>query len=340
MVKPNTLLHHISLKPYNTFGIDVNALSFMEIDNNELLKKVLFSGQNVAPIILGGGSNVLLTKDVSNLVIHLNTKGIEVLSQTQHHAQIRVQAGEVWHDFVCWAIEHDMGGIENLSLIPGNVGTAPIQNIGAYGVELKDVFVSCQALDTLEKREVTITKQDCEFGYRDSLFKRNKARYIITSVTVELTTKDHNKNITYGAIESQLSKQNIDTPSLKQISDAVISIRKSKLPDPKVLGNGGSFFKNPVISIKEFNALQKQYPEIPHYHFGDDQQKIPAGWLIEQCGYKGKRFGQVGVHKNQALVLVNYGAAKGEQIWELAQNIQKSVQDKFNVYIEPEVNIY
>src|SRR5690606_6989122 len=225
MPKPNMLLHNVSLKPYNTFGINVNALLFMEIDNNTTLEEVLYSKQYPDPLIIGGGSNILFTKDVERLVIHLNTKGIEILSKTPNHAKVKVQAGEVWHDFVCWAIAHDLGGIENLSLIPGNVGTAPIQNIGAYGVELKDVFVSCQALDTLEKREVTITKQDCEFGYRDSLFKRNKARYIITSVTVELTTKDHNKNITYGAIESQLSKQNIDTPSLKQISDAVISIR-------------------------------------------------------------------------------------------------------------------
>lgn len=340
MLKPNTLLHNISLKPYNTFGIDVSASLFMEVASNTVLQDVLFSEQYPSPLLIGGGSNILLTKDISSLVIHLNTKGIEVLSKSENKALVKVQAGETWHDFVCWAINHKMGGIENLSLIPGNVGTAPIQNIGAYGVELKDVFVSCDALDLQEKKQVTFTKEDCEFGYRDSIFKRNKGRYIITAVTLELTTKNHNKNITYGAIESKLSEEGIDNPSLKQISDAVISIRKSKLPDPKILGNSGSFFKNPVISMEKFSSLKKNYPDIPHYAFGEDQQKIPAGWLIERCGYKGKRFDQVGVHKNQALVLVNYGNAKGEQIWELAQNIQKSVQDKFNVYIEPEVNIY
>lgn len=340
MLKTNTLLHNISLKPYNTFGIEVAASQFMEIDSNSVLQQVLFSEEYPTPLLIGGGSNILLTKDISTLVIHLNTKGIEVISQTENHALVKVQAGEVWHELVCWAIDHNMGGIENLSLIPGNVGTAPIQNIGAYGVELKDVFVSCQALDLKEKKEVTFKKEDCNFGYRDSVFKRNKGRYIIITLTLELTTKNHNKNITYGAIESQLNQKGIDDPSIGQISDAVISIRKSKLPDPKVLGNGGSFFKNPVISMEEFNALQKKYPEIPHYAFGDEHQKIPAGWLIERCGYKGKRFEEVGVHENQALVLVNYGNAKGEQIWQLAQNIQKSVQDKFNVYIEPEVNIY
>lgn len=340
MLKPNSLLQNISLKPYNTFGIDVSASLFMEVDSNTVLQEVLFSEQYPSPLLIGGGSNILLTKDISSLVIHLNTKGIEVLSKTENKALVKVQAGEIWHDFVRWAINHNMGGIENLSLIPGNVGTAPIQNIGAYGVELKDVFVSCEVLDVQEKKQATFIKEDCAFGYRDSIFKRNKGRYIITTVTLELTSKNHNKNITYGAIESQLSGEGIDNPSLKQISDAVISIRKSKLPDPKTLGNSGSFFKNPVMSMEKFSSLQKIYPDIPHYGFGEDQQKIPAGWLIERCGYKGKRFDQVGVHKNQALVLVNYGNAKGEQIWELAQNIQKSVQDKFNVYIEPEVNIY
>lgn len=334
------LLHNVSLKPYNTFGINVNALLFMEIDNNTTLEEVLYSKQYPDPLIIGGGSNILLTKDVERLVIHLNTKGIEILSKTPNHAKVKVQAGEVWHDFVCWAIAHDLGGIENLSLIPGNVGTAPIQNIGAYGVELKDVFVSCQAIDLKENRQVTFEKEDCAFGYRDSVFKRNKGRYIITSVILELTTKDHYKNISYGAIQSKLREKGINDPSIQQISNAVISIRQSKLPDPKILGNGGSFFKNPVVSMNQFTDLQEQYPDVPHYSFGENQIKIPAGWLIEQCGYKGKRFQEVGVHKNQALVLVNYGNATGEQLWELAQKIQKSVQNKFNIYIEPEVNIY
>ncbi|EKF55895.1 UDP-N-acetylenolpyruvoylglucosamine reductase [Galbibacter marinus] len=340
MPKPNTLERNVSLKPYNTFGIDVTALQFMEIDDNATLKEVLFSKEHPDSLIIGGGSNILLTKDLERLVIHLNTKGIEVLNKTQNHAQVEIQAGEVWHDFVLWALVHDLGGIENLSLIPGNVGTAPVQNIGAYGVELKDVFVSCQALDLKENKQVSFTKEDCAFGYRDSVFKRNKGRYIITSVILELTTRNHQKNISYGAIASQLKEQGIEHPSINQISDAVISIRQSKLPDPKVLGNGGSFFKNPVVLVEQFTQIQKQYPDIPHYNFGENQIKIPAGWLIEQCGYKGKRYKEVGVHKNQALVLVNYGDAKGEQLWELAQNIQKSVKDKFNVYIEPEVNIY
>lgn len=340
MLKPNTLLHNISLKQYNTFGIDVKASLFMEVNSNTLLKEILFSQQYSSPLLLGGGSNILLTKDIEGLVIHLNTKGIEVLSKAESTVLVKVQAGEIWHDFVCWALNHNMGGVENLSLIPGNVGTAPIQNIGAYGVELKDVLVSCEALDLEEKKQVYFSNRECEFGYRDSLFKRNKGRYIITSVTLELTTENHNKNITYGAIEAQLKQNGIENPCLKDISDAVISIRKSKLPDPKILGNSGSFFKNAVISNEKFSSLQKIYPDIPHYSFGEDQQKIPTGWLIEQCGYKGKHFKEVGVHKNQALVLVNYGNATGKEVLELAQNIQKSVQDKFNVYIEPEVNIY
>lgn len=340
MPKPNVLLDSISLKPYNTFGIEVFAAQFMEIDKLEVLKEIMFSENHQEPLILGGGSNVLFTKDVSRLVILLKTKGITIVSKVGNEAVVKIQAGENWHEFVCWALDHQLGGVENLSLIPGNVGTAPIQNIGAYGVELKDVFVSCQALDLREKNEITFTKEDCDFGYRDSIFKRNKGRYIITEVTLKLSIKEHQKNIAYGAIGNELDKQDIVDPSIRQISDAVISIRKSKLPDPKILGNSGSFFKNPVISMDKFISLHKKYPDIPHYPITKDQQKIPAGWLIEQCGFKGKRYGEVGVHKNQALVLVNYGNAKGKQIWQLAQNIQKSVQDKFNVYIEPEVNIY
>src|SRR5690554_4139013 len=329
-----------SLKTYNTFGIDCSARYFVSINSVSELKQALSSRTSEELFVLGGGSNMLLINDLNALVLHINIKGIEVVKETDSVVYVKAMAGENWHNFVLHCIKNDFGGLENLSLIPGNVATAPIQNIGAYGVELKDVFVSCQALDLKENRQVTFKKEDCSFGYRDSVFKRNKGRYIITSVILKLTTKDHYKNISYGAIQSKLREKGINGPSIQQISNAVISIRQSKLPDPKILGNGGSFFKNPVVSMNQFRDLQEQYPDMPHYSFGENQIKIPAGWLIEQCGYKGKRFQEVGVHKNQALVLVNYGNAKGEQLWELAQKIQKSVQNKFNIYIEPEVNIY
>jgi len=331
---------HKSLKDFNTFGIDCSARYFVAVTSVEELKQILSEKRFDNRFILGGGSNMLLTKDIDALVIHLNLKGKKVLSETDSNATIQAMAGENWHEFVQYCIKNNFGGLENLSLIPGNVGTAPIQNIGAYGVELKDTFVSCNAIEIATGKERTFTKKDCNFGYRNSIFKNEaKGEYIITSVTFQLTKKNHKLNTGYGAIKQQLAEKNIENPSIKDISEAVIDIRQSKLPDPKKLGNSGSFFKNPVIGSKKFQEFKIQNPEAPYYEISDNEYKIPAGWLIEQADFKGKRFNDAGVHKNQALVLVNYGNATGDEIWKLALTIQQTVKDKFDIYIEPEVNI-
>lgn len=329
---------NISLKPYNTFGIDVKARQFVDIRSLNDLQKVINAEKSF--FILSGGSNLLLTKDVDKLVIHLNTKGIAVIQETNNDVFIKVQAGENWHEFVLWCIDHNYGGIENLSLIPGNVGTAPIQNIGAYGVELKDVMHDLEALEITTVNTKVFTNKDCEFGYRNSIFKNElKGRYIITGVTFKLTKNTHKLNSSYGAIQSELDRSNIINPSIKDISEAVIKIRQSKLPDPKEIGNSGSFFKNPIISKDDFKKLQKTYPDAPHYVVSNKEVKVPAGWLVEQCGFKGKRFGDAGVHKKQALVLVNYDNATGEDILKLAKKIQKTVLEKFKIHLEAEVNI-
>lgn len=332
--------HNISLKPYNTFGIDVTAKHFVSVSNISGLKEVLALKEYPNKLILGGGSNMLLTKNQDKLVIHINLKGIEIISQDDDFAIVKANAGENWHEFVLWCINHDFGGLENLSLIPGNVGTAPIQNIGAYGVELKDSFVSCEVLSLSNFESHTFTKPECQFGYRDSIFKRQeKGKYIITGVTFKLTKCNHKLNINYGTISSELESMNIVNPTIQDISKAVISIRESKLPNPKEIGNSGSFFKNPVITKRQFEALLLNFPDVPSYPVSDDQIKIPAGWLIEKVGFKGKRFGDCGVHKKQALVLVNYGQAKGSDILKLSKLIQTTVQRIFNISIEAEVNI-
>ncbi|MBV1923463.1 MAG: UDP-N-acetylmuramate dehydrogenase [Flavobacteriaceae bacterium] len=329
-----------SLKEFNTFGIDCAAKYFISISSQDELLDALRSEIHSKLFILGGGSNMLLTKDIDALVLHINLKGIEVVNETNHHVFLKVNAGENWHEFVQYCINNDFGGIENLSLIPGNVGTAPIQNIGAYGVELKDVFESCSALhlETLKNKE--FSNSDCKFGYRNSIFKNEvKGKYIITDVTFKLTKNEHAKRISYGAIKNELAAHNIEDPNISDISKAVIAIRESKLPDPKKLGNSGSFFKNPIISLSEFNSFTEQFPEAPFYKISETSYKIPAGWLIEQSGFKGTQFGDAGVHKNQALVLVNYGNATGEEIWNLALKIQSKVKKDFNITIEPEVNV-
>jgi len=329
---------NISLKSYNTFGIDVKARRFVEITSLNELKNVIRSEKYF--YILSGGSNLLLTKDIDKLVIHLNTKGIEVVQETNNDIFIKVQAGENWHEFVLWCIDHNYGGVENLSLIPGNVGTAPIQNIGAYGVELKDSMHELEALEIVTLIAETFTTKNCEFGYRNSVFKNElKGKYIITSVTFKLTKNTHKLNSSYGAIQSELDEGNIKNPTIKDISKAVIAIRQSKLPDPKEIGNSGSFFKNPIISTTDFRNLQKTYPDAPHYVVSKNEIKVPAGWLVEQCGFKGKRFGDAGVHNKQALVLVNYNNATGREILELSKKIQKTVLEKFKIQLEAEVNI-
>lgn len=329
---------NISLKSYNTFGIDVKARKFVDITSLDQLKKVV--RQEKYFFILSGGSNLLLTKDIDKLVVHFNTKGIAVLEETNNNVFVKVQAGENWHEFVLWCIDHNYGGIENLSLIPGNVGTAPIQNIGAYGVELKDVMHNLEALEIDTVNTNTFTNKDCEFGYRNSIFKnKSKGRYIITSVTFKLTKNEHKLNSSYGAIQSELDRNNIINPTIKDISNAVITIRQSKLPNPNEIGNSGSFFKNPVISTADFKNLQKTYADAPHYVVSKKEVKVPAGWLVEKCGFKGKRYGDAGVHKKQALVLVNYGNATGKEILELSKKIQETVLEKFKIPLEAEVNI-
>lgn len=330
-----------SLKKYNSFGIDATARQFLSVQTLEELKEALVEISKEQLFILGGGSNMLLTSDLDRFVIHIGLKGIEITAEDQETALIKVMAGENWHEFVLFCIENDLGGVENLSLIPGNVGTAPIQNIGAYGVELKDVFHSCEALEISSLKERVFTLEDCEFAYRDSIFKSKiKGQYIITSVTFNLTKINHRKNISYGDIQKYLNEKNILDPKIKDISEAVIAIRHSKLPDPKLLGNSGSFFKNPIIDLQRFNIFNKEFPGAPFYQISDTEYKIPAGWLIENVGFKGKRFGDAGVHTKQALVLVNYGNATGEEIWKLALKIQEEVNHKFRILIEPEVNIF
>jgi len=330
--------HNISLKPYNTFGIDVKATQFVEITSLDDLKTFLNTEKDF--FTLGGGSNILLTNTIDKPVIHINTKGIAIIKQTNRHVFVKAQAGENWHAFVRWCIVHNFGGVENLSLIPGNVGTTPIQNIGAYGVEVKDTIYEVEALEISTLSTLTFTNEDCAFGYRNSIFKNEaKGKYIITGVTFKLTKKHHQLNSSYGAIQSELDTQHCKNPTIADISKAVIAIRQHKLPNPEEIGNGGSFFKNPVITNTSFEMFIKKYPEAPHYIVSNDTVKIPAGWLVEQCGFKGKRFGDAGVHKNQALVLVNYGDATGEEIVALSEKIQQAVKKKFGIQLETEVNI-
>lgn len=328
------------LKKFNTFGIEAQAKQFVSVDSEILLKQILATKNSAPLFILGGGSNLLLTQNIEALVLHINLKGIKITKETDEAIWITAQAGENWHEFVLWTLEQNYGGLENLSLIPGNVGTTPIQNIGAYGIEIKYVMDFCEGIhiQTLEKKQ--FSKEECHFAYRESIFKNElKGQYIITSVTFKLSKTNHELHTGYGAIESALEEKGIQNPTIQDVSNAVISIRQSKLPDPKVLGNSGSFFKNPIISKTEFEAVQKSHPEIPFYKVDDTSVKVPAGWLIEQAGFKGKRFGDAGIHKNQALVLVNYGEAKGSEIWELAQKIQQTILEKFNIKIDAEVNV-
>lgn len=330
----------ISLKPYNTFGIDVNAKHFVSVTSIPELKSVLKLKEYPNKLILGGGSNMLLTKAINALVIHINLKGISIISQEDTFVLVKAEAGENWHEFVLWCIDKDFGGLENMSLIPGNVGTSPIQNIGAYGVELKDHFVSCEVLNLETLTIETFNKVDCNFGYRNSIFKQQaKGQYIILNVVFKLTKSNHVLRTNYGAIQSQLEVMNITKPTIKTISEAVIAIRESKLPNPKKIGNSGSFFKNPIIPIEDFKRLQSNFPEVPSYKVSDKEVKVPAGWLIEKAGFKGKTFGNYGVHKKQALVLVNYGGAQGKDILLLSKLIQKTIYRIFNVSIEAEVNI-
>ncbi|HEY5369176.1 MAG TPA: UDP-N-acetylmuramate dehydrogenase [Hanamia sp.] len=330
-----------SLKKYNTFGIDARTKYFATFSSSDILEQLLENSKNVSTIIiLGGGSNVLLTKNYDGLILKNEISGIHFISEDDNFVYIKVGAGEVWHHFVLYCIKNNLGGVENLSLIPGNVGASPMQNIGAYGAEIKDVFFELDAFHLEEKIVQKFSANDCEFGYRESVFKKQyKDQFAILNVTYRLR-KNPEFNISYGAIEDELKKMNIEELSVKAISDAVISIRTSKLPDPKIIGNAGSFFKNPVVDnhkLEELKILSSE--KIPFYKTNEERVKIPAGWLIEQCGWKGFRKGDAGCYDKQALVLVNYGHATGKEIYHLSEEIKISVKEKFGIELEREVNI-
>lgn len=330
-----------SLKKLNTFGIDASAQYFTEFSSldevQELLSDAKYSHLN--KLVLGGGSNLLFTKDVEGIVLKNNLKGIELIKEDDQFYYVRAAAGEVWHELVMYCINSNYGGLENLSLIPGNVGASPMQNIGAYGVEIKDTFFELQALRLSDKSLHIFTNSDCKFGYRESIFKHElKNQFIIISVTFKLL-KVPVLNTKYGAIEKELEAMNIKEVTIRDVSKAVCNIRSSKLPDPKVIGNAGSFFKNPEVSREKYESLKNIFPLIAGYDLENGNVKLAAGWLIEYCGWKGKSIGEAGVHKLQALVLVNYGNAKGSDILELSQKVMDSVKQKFNVELEREVNI-
>jgi UDP-N-acetylmuramate dehydrogenase len=329
-----------SLKKYNTFGLDVTADYFTSIHSIEDLIYVLQDKQlaTMPKMFLGGGSNVLLTKDYRGLIIHNCLNGIEVVKRDDASVYVKAASGEGWHDFVLYCIDKGFGGVENMSLIPGSVGAGPMQNIGAYGVEMKDVFYELEALNLSSLQVEKFSNVDCKFGYRESVFKNEKKdQYFIVAVTFRLSLNP-TVNTTYGAIQQQLKAMNVENPTIKDVSDAVIAIRSSKLPNPAVLGNSGSFFKNPEISTIEYERLKNEFPNVVGYPTNAGY-KLAAGWLIEQCGWKGRVVGTCGSHKDQALVLVNYGNATGDEIYQLALAIQDSVFEKFQVRIIPEVNI-
>ncbi len=336
-----SLVQNVSLKQFNTFGIEVNAAFFAKFTNSDELVALLSDKEfaKLPRLVLGGGSNMLFTKNYEGIVLKNEIPGIDVIGEDAYGWLVKVGAGIRWHDFVLYCIERGYAGVENLSLIPGSVGAAPIQNIGAYGVEQKDTFYSLDAIEIATGKKLTFMNSDCHFGYRDSIFKQNyKNKIVITSVTYKLK-RTPDLNTTYGAIDSELKKIGVNKITIKNISDAVCNIRRSKLPDPAVIGNAGSFFKNPEVDSSVFAHLKNSFPGIVGYELQNGNFKLAAGYLIEQCGWKGKRVGNTGSHKDQALVLVNYGNATGNEIWELAMNIQKSVNDKFGVLVEPEVNI-
>lgn len=332
--------HNFSLKKHNTFGIEVKAKQFVAVHSVDELKTILENHQDDKKFILGGGSNMLLTKDIDALVIHIDLKGKKIIKEDENYVWIESQAGENWHEFVLWTIDQNFGGLENMSLIPGNVGTTPVQNIGAYGAEIKDTFISCDAMEVATQKMKTFTKEECKFGYRESIFKNEvKNQFIITSVVFKLTKNNHKISVDYGDIKAELAKNNIENPTIKDVSNAVITIRNSKLPNPKELGNSGSFFKNPVISKEQFLKVQSQFPDVKYFEVSATEVKVPAGWLIEHAGLKGYRKDDAGVHKNQALVIVNYGNATGKELLELSKFVQKTVFDKYGIAIEAEVNV-
>ena len=340
-----TILENISLKPFCSFGIEARARYFASFANRDELQAILSRSTAGAVYILGGGSNLLFTRDFDGLVLKNEIIGIEELHEDNEYVYIRAGAGQNWHQFVLYCIERNWAGLENLSLIPGSVGASPMQNIGAYGVELEDIFWDLEAWHIKDRKLVTFTRNDCGFGYRDSVFKQKfKDQFVILNVTYQLRKKPR-FNTSYGAIEQELEKMGVKELSIKSISDAVIRIRSSKLPDPKLTGNAGSFFKNPSVSAEKFDQLRMHFPGIVAYPNADGSFKLAAGWLIEQTGpipgvsWKGFRRGDAGCHDKQALVLVNYGQASGMEIFNLSEEIILSVRLKYGVDLEREVNI-
>lgn len=335
------ILTNYPLKQLNTFGLDVHTAYYCKVASIEEVREIITHPEtkNLPKLILGGGSNMLFSSDFNGLVIHNCIDGISVQPEVNNSVLVSAGGGVNWHSFVMYCVEHGYGGLENLSLIPGCVGAAPIQNIGAYGVEIKDTFHGLTAVNLIDGSTRHFNAEQCRFGYRDSFFKQEgKGKFIITQVTFRLS-KNPVINTTYGAISSQLQSMHITAPTIRDVSNAVIAIRQSKLPDPKVIGNAGSFFKNPEISMKQFMELQSKYPEIVGYKTQSDHMKVAAGWLIEQSGWKGKRVGNTGMHDKQALVLVNYGNAVGSELIEHAKRVQSGVKEKFNIELEMEVNI-
>lgn len=331
-----------SLKPFNTFGIDAKAQELIKVKSIQDIQDLCFSGvfNSKAHLVLGGGSNILLTSDFEGSVIINEIDGIEIISETEDEVIVEVGGGVSWHEFVLHCIDFDWGGAENLSLIPGSCGAAPMQNIGAYGVELTQIFVSLSAVNKQTAALEVFDNKACNFGYRTSIFKTTvKDQYIIASVKFCLTKKNHKLNLDYGAIRNQLKVNQVSNPTIRDVSKAVIQIRQNKLPDPKKIGNSGSFFKNPILEHSEVEALKKRYADVPIYAVDENHSKVAAGWLIEKAGWKGKTFRNYGVHKNQALVLVNYGGASGKEILDLSEDIIKDIHSKFGIELEREVNI-
>ncbi|WP_079227047.1 UDP-N-acetylmuramate dehydrogenase [Pseudomonas putida] len=332
---------HVSLKPYNTFGIDVKARYFTQAHSDDEVREALALARQreLRVQVIGGGSNLLLTRDIDALVLHMASRGQRVLSDDGERVVVEAQAGEPWHPFVQWSLAQGYCGLENLSLIPGTVGAAPMQNVGAYGVEIKDVFAGLTALDrqTGELRDFSL--EECAFGYRDSVFKRNPGRWLILRVRFALS-HDLQAHLDYGPVRQRLAEQGVEQPTAQSISDAICSIRREKLPDPADLGNAGSFFKNPVVSAELVDSIRSQYPGVVAYPQAGGQVKLAAGWLIEQAGWKGYRDGDAGVHRLQSLVLVNYGQASGAQVHALAQRIQADILQRFGVELEMEPNLY
>ena len=336
---------NFSLKHLNTFGIAETARYYATFKDEFELEKLIEKQKKLPavaktpPLILGGGSNILLTGKVNRMVLKNEINGIYIIKEDTNHVYVKAGAGENWHKFVLFCLENNLGGVENLSLIPGNIGASPMQNIGAYGAELREVFDELEAFDLDSKKSFMFSANDCEFGYRESVFKRKyKDRFVILNVTFRLNKKPH-FNTSYGAIMQELDKMGVHDLSIQAISQAIINIRTSKLPDPKQIGNAGSFFKNPTVTKAVYDKLGSKYPDLIAFPLQDGSMKLAAGWLIEQCGWKGYRKGDAGCHDKQALVLVNYGNASGNELYALSEEIQKSVKKKFGVSLEREVNV-